>query len=212
MNYSEIINIVVSVVSIFIALLALFQTKKQISLSNKQQLFDRRLSCYLQFNTIYSLYTANKLHLKDESTFYYTNDLVFSWLTNCADLEEMVLAVSNPLQQKEQKILLTKYEQLKNSAIEFLMIFDVDTAKIGAEFISSFADLLKVMYQQEIYISKLKEQEGKDEGYEEKCKKTAESLGLFELRDKLEYLDGEITHKKIQDDMKNSLRLTKVKR
>lgn len=69
MNYSEIISISVSVISIIIALIARFQTNRQISLSNKQQLFDRRLSCYLEFNTIYSLYTENKLQLKDESTF-----------------------------------------------------------------------------------------------------------------------------------------------
>ncbi len=53
MSCSEIINICVSVVSIFIALLALFQTKQQITLSNKQQLFDRRLTRYLELNTIY---------------------------------------------------------------------------------------------------------------------------------------------------------------
>lgn len=218
MNYSEIINISVSVVSIIIALLALFQTNRQISLSNKQQLFDRRLSRYLEFNTIYSLYTANKLHLKDESTFYHTNDLIFSWLTNCADLEEMTLAVFYPLQQKEQKILLTKYEQLKNSAIEISMIFDGNSAKIAENFASSFADLLKAMYQQQVYISKLKEQEERDktplylEDYEEKCKEMAARLSLFELRDKLENLDGEIIRQKVLDEMKNSLRLTKVRR
>ncbi len=218
MNHSEIISVSVSVISIIIALIALFQTNRQISLSNKQQLFDRRLSRYLEFNTIYSLYTENKLQLKDESTFYHTNDLVFSWLTNCADLEEMALAVSKPLQQKEQKILLTKYEQLKNSAIEISMIFDGNSAKIAENFTSSFADLLKTMYQQQVYISKLKEQEDKDkkppylEDYEEKCRKMAVSLGLFELRDKLENLDGEIIRQKVLDEMKNSLRLTKVRR
>lgn len=218
MNYSEIINISVSVISIIIALLALFQTNRQISLSNKQQLFDRRLSRYLEFNTIYSLYTANKLQLKDESTFYHTNDLIFSWLTNCADLEEMTLAVFYPLQQKEQKILLTKYEQLKNSAIEISMIFDGNSAKIAENFASSFADLLKAMYQQQVYISKLKEQEERDktplylEDYEEKCKEMAARLSLFELRDKLENLDGEIIRQKVLDEMKNSLRLTKVRR
>ena len=218
MSYSEIINISVSVVSIIIALLALFQTKKQISLSNKQQLFDRRLSRYLEFITIYSLYTENKLQLKDESTFYHTNDLVFSWLTNCADLEKMVLAVDNPLHQKEQKILLTKYEQLKNTAIEISMVFDGDAAEIAGEFVSSFADLLKAMYQQQVYISKLKEREDKDktplylEDYEETCRKMAVSLGLFELRDKLENLDGEVIRQKVPDEMKNSLRLTEVKR
>lgn len=217
MNGSEVANIVVSTVSAAIAIVALFQTKRQISLSNKQQLFDRRLSRYTEVNTIYSLYAANKLQLKDESVFYHTNDLIFSWLTNCADLEEMVLAVANPLHQKEQKILLTKYEKLKNAAIEISMVFDGDAAEIAGEFVSSFADLLKAMYQQQVFISNLKEQEGRDktslylENYEEKCRKMATSLGLFELRDKLEYLDGEITRKKVLDEMKNSLRLTRVK-
>lgn len=131
MNYSEIINISVSIVSIFIALLALFQTKRQISLSNKQQLFDRRLLGYIKFNTIYTLYFANKQYLKKENTFCHTNDLVFLWLTNCSDLEEMTLAVYNPLHQEEQKIFLTKYEQLKRSAIEISMIFDGDTSRIS---------------------------------------------------------------------------------
>ena len=176
------------------------------------------MSCYLEFNTIYSLYTENKLQLKDESTFYHTNDLVFSWLTNCADLEKMVLAVANPLHQNEQKTLLTKYEQLKNDAIEISMVFDGNAAEIAGEFVSSFANLLKAMYQQQVYISKLREQEDKDkpplylEDYEEKCRKMAVSLGLFELRDKLENLDGEVIRQKVLDEMKNSLRLTKVKR
>ena len=218
MNYSEIISISVSVISIIIALIALFQTNRQISLSNKQQLFDRRLSRYLEFNTILSLYTENKSQLKDESTFYHTNDLVFSWLTNCADLEKMVFAVANPLHQNEQKTLLTKYEQLKNDAIEISMVFDGNAAEIAGEFVSSFANLLKAMYQQQVYISNLREQEDKDktplylEDYEEKCRKIAVSLGLFELRDKLENLDGEIIRQKVLDEMKNSLRLTKVKR
>ncbi len=218
MSSSEVANIVVSTISAAIAIVALFQTKRQIALSNKQQLFDRRLSRYTEVNTIYSLYAANKLQLKDESVFYHTNDLIFSWLTNCADLEEMVLAVANPLHQKEQKILLTKYEKLKNAAVEISMVFDGDAAEIAGEFVSSFADLLKAMYQQQVFISNLKEQEGRDktplylENYEEKCRKMATSLGLFELRDKLEYLDGEITRQKVLDEMKNSLRLTKVKR
>lgn len=217
MNYSEIANIAVSIISVVIALVALFQTKQQIALSNKQQLFDRRLSCFLELNTIYNLYAANKLYLKDGSTFYHTNDLIFSWLTNCSELEEMTLAVSKPLHQKEQTILLTKYERLKNSAIEIAMIFDGNAAKTAGEFISSFADLLKTMYQQQVYISKLS-QESADktplylENYEEKCRKMAESLGLFELRNKLEQLDDEIAQECVIEALKNSLRLTKVKR
>ncbi len=216
MSCSEIINICVSVVSIFIALLALFQTKRQITLSNKQQLFDRRLARYLELNTIYALYVKNELYLKDDNTFYHSNDLVFLWLTNCSDLEEMTLALYKPLHQEEQKVLFAKYEQLKNAAIEISMIFDGSVAKIAEDFIASYADLLKAMYQQQVYISKLKEQNEKTplmlDDYENKCKKMAEGLGLFQMRENLKSLADEIVKKRIIEKMEDSLRLTKVKR
>ena len=218
MNWSEVINIIVSVVSILIALLALLQTKQQISLSNKQQLFERRLSCYLEFNMFCSLYSQNKLYLKDDSTFFHINDLIFSWLANCSNLEKMTSAVFAPMHQEEQRIFLAKYEQLKNSAIEISMIFDGDIARIARDFTSLFADLLKAMYQQQVYIRKLKEQEKQNgipldlEDYEDKCKKMAESLGIFQIRDSLEHLKNEIDQKKVAEEMENRLRLTKVKK
>ena len=216
MSCSEIINICVSIVSLFIALLAIFQTKQQITLSNKQQLFDRRLARYREFNTIYALYVKNEPYLKDDNTFYHTNDLIFLWLTNCSDLEDMTLALYKPLHQEEQKVLLTKYEQLKNAAIEISMIFDGSAAKIVEEFITSFADLLKAMYQQQVYISKLEEQNKKTplmlEDYENKCNKMAEGLGLFQMRENLKSLADEIVKKRVIEEMEDSLRLTKVKR
>ena len=181
-------------------------------------MFDRRLSGYIKFNTIYSLYSANKQYLKKENTFYHTNDLVFSWLTNCSDLEEMTLAVSNPLHQEEQKIFLTKHEQLKRSAIEISMIFDGDTSRISGEFVATFADLLKAMYQQQVYISKLSDYKKPDGSpmllseYEGKCKEMAKSLGLFDLCDKLENLDDEIVQKRVAELMKSSIRLSKEKK
>lgn len=216
MSCSEIINICVSVVSIFIALLALFQTKQQITLSNKQQLFDRRLARYLELNTIYALYTTNKKHLEETGTFCHTNNLIFAWLTNCSDLAEMMFAVSNPLHQEEQNVFLAKCEQLKNAAVEISMIFDGSVAKIAEDFIASYADLLKAMYQQQVYISRLEEQNKKTplmlENYENKCNKMAEELGLFQIRDNLKSLADEIVKKRVIEEMKDSLRLTKVQR
>lgn len=216
MNYSEIINICVSAVSIFIASLALFQTKRQIALSNKQHLFDRRLARYLEFGTIYALYTTNKNLLEGTGTFCHTNNLIFAWLTNCSDLAEMMFAVSNPLHQEEQNVFLAKCEQLKNAAVEISMIFDGSVAKIAGDFIASYADLLKAMYQQQVYISRLEEQNKKTpltlENYENKCNKMAEELGLFKIRDNLRLLADEIVKKGVIEEMEDSLRLTKVKR
>lgn len=204
-----------TLIAVIISIIALWQTHQQIKLSNKQQLFDRKLSRYLEFNIIYHLYEANKIFLKDDGKFYHTNDLIFSFLTNCCELEEMMLAVLNPLQEKEQKILLTKLEHLKNSAIEISMVFDSEIAIILEEFISVYADLLKALYQQQVYIKKNEEKLEMLpylEDYKNNCNKMAESLGIFQMRDKLEILSDEIAHKHIIERMKESLRLTKVKK
>ena len=47
------------------------------------------------------------------------------------------------------------------------------------------------------------------ENYEKNCTEMAESLGLFELCVKLETLDNKIIEKRIVENMKNSLRLTR---
>lgn len=215
MSFLEILNLCLSIISVAIATIAIYQTKYQLSLSNKQQLFERRLAKYLEFNTIYSLYTNNAMYLKASDAFYYTNDMIFSWLTNCSDLDEMAQAMFNPLHQPEQKKLLVKYEHLKNTAIEISMIFDGDSAKIAGEFTSLFADLLKAMYQQQVFIFKLKEQEKKNgrplchDDYIERCKKMAESINLFDIRDRLETLYDDIARENILNTMSNSLRLTR---
>lgn len=66
-----------TLIAVIISIIALWQTHQQIKLSNKQQLFDRKLSRYLEFNIIYHLYEANKIFLKDDGKFYHTNDLSF---------------------------------------------------------------------------------------------------------------------------------------
>lgn len=214
----EAANIIISVVSLVIALVALFQTSQQIALSNKHLLFDRRLSCFLEFNTIYELYTSNKIYLKNNDSICYINDLIFSWLTNCSELEEMYRAMEKPLHHEEQKLFLTRYEKIKTASIEISMIFDGDAAKIASEFVFLFAELLKAMYQQQVFISEFKGHEAANgesqshDVYTERCMEMAASLGIPALRVKIEKLDTEISQKRIIDELKSCLRLTKVKK
>ena len=97
MGLSEWIGIGVSAISVIIAIVALWQTHRQIAISNKQQLFDRRLNLYIEVNTLLRLLKDNIPYLTDDSSFYHKNDLIFAWLTNCSELEGMWDAVADPL-------------------------------------------------------------------------------------------------------------------
>lgn len=218
MTLSDTINIVVSLVSIAIALFALYQTKQQIALSNKQQLFDRRLSSYTKFITIYSLYSENKEALNKENAFLYLNEFEYSFLINCSDLEQMIQAISKPLQQNEQKIFLKKIEELNNLALEISMIFDGKSSEMLSNFVYSYTELLRKLYKQRIVVGKLRDRKQENgipieqKDYEEKSKQNLKDINIQETLNELNRLDKEIKDKNILEETKNSLRLTKVKK
>lgn len=215
MGLSEYINIVVSVVSIAIATVALIQTHRQIALSNKQQLFERRMERYIEINTLLRLLKDNIIYLKDDSSFYHTNDLIFTWLTNCSELADMGAALANPLQADKQKQLLTIYERLKKSAVEIKMIFSKDLGKTVGNFVDVYADLLKEMYQMQVFISKSEENREKFnrvptlEEYEKSCKDMANGLGLFKNRDRILELYDMIEKRNYLGEMEEKLRLVR---
>lgn len=215
MGLSEYINIVVSVVSIAIATVALIQTHRQIALSNKQQLFERRLERYIEISKLLRLLKNNIIYLKDDSSFYHTNDLIFAWLTNCSELADMGAAVAEPLQPDKQKQLLTIHEHLKKSAVEIKMIFSMDLGETMGNFVDLYADLLQEMYQMQIFISKSDESKKMFdrvptlEEYEKKCKDMANGLGLFKNRDQIIELYDLIEKKNYLGEMEEKLRLVR---
>lgn len=218
MTLSDTINIVVSLVSIAIALFALYQTKQQIALSNKQQLFDRRLSCYMKFNMIYSLFSENKTLINMKDSFILSCEYEFALLTNSSDLEEVTPAISNTLHQDEQKVLLKKREDFKNLALEISMVFEGELGEIMGEFISSYADLLMKIYQQQIMLKHLKNQKQKNgvplcyEDFKKESEENLEFIKMQETLDNLNRLYEEVINKNLLEETKNCLRLTKVKK
>ncbi len=218
MTLSDTINIVVSLVSIVIALFALYQTKQQIALSNKQQLFDRRLSCYKKFNMIYSLFSENKSLINMKDSFIFSCEYEFALLTNSSDLEEVTPAISKPLHQDEQNILLKKREDLKNLALEISMVFDGELGEIMGRFVSLYTDLLMKVYQQQIMLRNLENKKQENgipinlEDFIKQSKQNLKDINIQETINELNRLDKEIVDKNLLEKTKNSLRLTKVRK
>ena len=173
-----------SVTTVAVALIALWQTHKQIKLSNKQQLFDRRLNAFTIADGLYELCQENKNVFIDithgEPNF--VNDLNFVWLTNNSFMEEQAHSIKHPLEAPYHADFLRKREELRNLAKEILFVFKGKEAEIYSDFISSYEEVLFKMYQYEIVLNQMRKlNEDKPQTIEELQRQVPEE----EMRNKL---------------------------
>ena len=166
------------------SVIALCVSVHQIRLSNKQQLFDRRLKAYMMANSIISLCKENYVFLseKRKTEPQFANDLVFIWLTNNTYMEGQAEAIEHPLEQPFHKELLKKREELRNMAMEFELIFKGNVALLYSNFLRNYENALAVMYQYEIIIRKMKEE---NEKYPHTSEVLSKMFSEEEYRDRL---------------------------
>ena len=151
-----VINVLLSIVSLTIALVAIFQTKKQIALSNKQLLFDRRLEKYIIIKDLLLLFANNRERIVDKKDLARCLDFQFSLLTNVSYLSDMIFAIKEPLNSDKQNVFLTKCEMLEKYAVEISLLWDNDIGQIFSEFVKTYKELLNKLYQQQTRIDGLK--------------------------------------------------------
>lgn len=166
------------------AVVAIGVSVHQIRLSNKQQLFERRLKAYMMANSIISLCKENYVFLseKRKAQPQFANDLVFVWLTNNTYMEWQAEAIEHPLEQPFHKELLKKREELRNMAMEFEFIFKGNVASLYGNFLRDYENALAVMYQYEIIIRKMKEE---NEKYPHTSEVLSKMFSEEEYRDRL---------------------------
>ena len=166
------------------AVVAIGVSVHQIRLNNKQQLFERRLKAYMMANSIISLCKENYVFLseKRKAEPQFANDLVFVWLTNNTYMEGQAEAIEHPLEQPFHKELLKKREELRNMAMEFEFIFKGNVASLYGNFLRDYENALAVMYQYEIIIRKMKEE---NEKYPHTSEVLSKMFSEEEYRDRL---------------------------
>lgn len=196
----------ISLAAIIISVIALFINVRQISFSNKQHLFDRRLEKYLLFKDLLGLYKDNRNLLLNNKDICEFVDFDFALFTNCSWLETITNAIDNPL-GKMHKLYLTKMEMLKKYATEIELLWDTEAGKLAATFTKQYKDLLTTMYKQKIIIESARKVQLSTDDFIKRTREKAEEIGLFKIIDEIDRTFCKITEKNVEQNIVKSIRL-----
>lgn len=129
-----------SIITAGVALIALFISCKQMALSNKQCLFERRLKAYMLVQGMMNLCREylNGILTERNNGPEYSVGFIFANLTNNSYLESMAKAIEHPLQSPFHQDFLRRREELRKMAMECELIFKGKEAGGGTEILSEF--------------------------------------------------------------------------
>ncbi len=205
-------DIHLTILAIFISIFALFQTAKQTKLSNKQQLFDRRLEKYLFVKDLLILYKNNRnLFVGDESICEMV-DFQFIMLTNCSLLENIGDAITTPLHEDIHITYLTKIEMLDKYSTEIELLWNTKNGHLLSLFVKQYKELLHSMYKQQIWINHLKKINTHErplslKDFKNQAKEKANEIGLFDIISNIECTYNQIIEKDVEQHIVKNIRL-----
>ena len=154
---TSIIVCIATVFSVVIAVIALIQTKKQIEVSNKQNLFKARIKSYLLVKALINLYINNREEIEGEKedNIYFNCEFLFYQMINNSYLENMGSVMQFPLHNPEQKEFLKSLEELRNNAEKMRFLFKGEIGVDTKKFILAYAQFLMSLYQYKILINSM---------------------------------------------------------
>ena len=201
-----------SVITVLAAVIALFQSHKQVKISNRQALLDRRINKFLLFKDLLANY-SNSITSLEESILSQYVEFPFIYLTNCSSLEMIANVMKNPLSHEEKNLFLTKCEELEKSAIEVELIFKSSVSKYMAEFIIVYKKLLQAMHRQQIALNGLKDNNFDQKScmsldiFQKKAHDWAEKNKLYETADTLKKLYQLINDREVEKKIRKEISL-----
>lgn len=156
LNFIE--NNLFAIITASIAIIALLQTHKQIKISNKQFLFDKRLSKYLLANGLLELYKDNETlldytdHLDEEPIIV---DYQFINLTNNNYLKDITCIIKEPKNNDFKNNFLVKIEELKKLSNEIKFLFHDNSGVLLGNFIIEYQNVLMELYKYQIVLDSM---------------------------------------------------------
>jgi len=214
LNFIE--NNLFAIITALITIIALLQTHKQIKISNKQYLFDKRLSKYFLAKGLLELYKDN------ESLLDYTDDsddeaiivdYQFINLTNNNYLKDVTCIINEPKNNEFKNNFLVKIEELKKLSNEVRSLFQNKNGLLLSNFIMKYQNVLMELYKYQIVLDLMKKNE-----IPRKNKPTYNELQneygelkhrhrLYDAIDDLKKSYHEVVNKKVINKIEKSIKL-----
>ncbi len=141
----------ISCIAIIVSSISLILTRQQIKLSNKQNLFDRRLKNYMFCRSLINNYRLNRGKIKQNKTNiavnYYSIIENMIILCGCRVLDDACLIVSGPTNLDLEKKFGENMENLKLVGMETTFIFPKQESDLLKYFIDAYIELLLQIYK-----------------------------------------------------------------
>ena len=155
-------NNLFAIITALIAIITLLQTHKQIKISNKQYLFDKRLSKYLLAKGLLELYKDNESlldHADDPDDEVIIVDYQFINLTNNNYLKDVTCIINEPKNNEFKNNFLVKIEELKKLSNEVRFLFQNKNGLLLSNFIMKYQNVLMELYKYQIVLDLMKKNE-----------------------------------------------------
>lgn len=203
-----------ALLAVIISTVALLQTAKQTRLSNKHQLFDRRLEKYLFMKCLLTLYRKARSQLINDSiNVYQEPECHFTTLTNCASLESMVAAMTTPLEGDAHKEFLIKIEMLDRYAREIELLWNNEEGRLVGHFVNQYKNLLMSLYRQQCWRNSFMDTMNKPQvhisldTFQKKTEENAIAVGLFDAIFEIERTYNQIRDRDAEEHIVKSIHL-----
>ena len=148
-------NNLFAIITAVIAIIALLQTHKQIKISNKQFLFDKRLNKYLLTKGLLELYKDNE-RLLDYAKYSDNEPIIvdfqFVKLTNNNYLKDVACIIKEPKNNDFKNAFLVKIEELKELSTEVRFLFPNKSGQLLGNFIMKYQNVLMELYKYQIVL------------------------------------------------------------
>ena len=141
---SDIVEIISIIVALFLGILSIRQSNKQIKISNKQAMFDKRYKIYLLLQHMDKLCNDNLKLLNSDRPLIAVN-FVASCLTNSVHFYQICDGFSKNENNIAQIKFLSLIEELKDYGTQAKLLFPQKHALYISRYFKNYADLLAEM-------------------------------------------------------------------